>query len=67
MPVEGGSATQTTRHGGAAPGESADGVFVYYVKGQSGGKLWRIPSTGGEETRIIKEPTGDLMLASYSR
>jgi Tol biopolymer transport system component len=55
MPADGGSAIQLTRQGGAAPTESADGAFVYYMKPRSGGKseLWRIPSTGGKEVQII--------------
>lgn len=55
MPAEGGQAIQLTRQGGAAPTESADGAFVYYMKAHSGDRyeLWRIPSTGGEEVQII--------------
>jgi hypothetical protein len=44
---------QVTYHGGFAAFESLDGRFLYYAKGMTVPGLWRIPTTRGEEVRII--------------
>ena len=45
-----------TRQGGFAALESPDGNFLYYTKTDDGGDgLWRMPVTGGAETRIIHD------------
>jgi Tol biopolymer transport system component len=54
MPSAGGTAVQATRHGGYGGFESLDGKFLYYAKGATVPGLWRIPTTGGEETEVIK-------------
>ena len=51
--------------------ESADGKFLYYVKGgsplpPSKGHLWRMPVGGGEEELVIPEEITDLYWARAS-
>jgi dipeptidyl aminopeptidase/acylaminoacyl peptidase len=53
MPSTGGSAVQVTRHGGFAAFESPDGRFLYYAKGLTVPGLWRIPTGGGEEIKLL--------------
>ena len=53
MPSTGGPAAQVTHQGGFAALESPDGRFLYYAKGLAAPGLWRIPSSGGEETELI--------------
>jgi Tol biopolymer transport system component len=53
--LQGGSPVQVTRNGGAFAAESTDGRFVYYSKSDVSG-IWRMPSSGGEETRILDQP-----------
>ena len=53
MPSAGGPAVQVTLHGGYGGFESLDGKFLYYAKGATVPGLWRIPTTGGEETEVI--------------
>ena len=51
-----GAAVQVTKKGcGGEAVESLDGKFVYYLKGASeeNYSLWRVPTTGGEETQVI--------------
>jgi Tol biopolymer transport system component/DNA-binding winged helix-turn-helix (wHTH) protein len=60
MPSAGGPAVQLTRHGGYGGFESLDGRFLYYTKGASVPGIWRIPTTGGEETEVI-----DSLAAGY--
>ena len=50
MPADGGEASQVTRDRGFWPTESPDGKFVYYTKP---GSLWRMPTSGGEEVRVL--------------
>ena len=47
---------QVTRHGGLATFESSDGRFLYYVKENQNG-VWRMPTSGGEEVRILARPS----------
>jgi len=53
MPATGGPAVPVTHHGGFAAFESPDGQFLYYAKGLTVPGLWRIPTNGGEEVRVI--------------
>jgi Tol biopolymer transport system component/DNA-binding winged helix-turn-helix (wHTH) protein len=53
MPSAGGPAVQVTNHGGYAAFESLDGKFLYYTKYQAVPGIWRIPTSGGEETEVI--------------
>jgi hypothetical protein len=53
MPSTGASAVQITRNGGFAAFESPDGRFLYYTKADVRG-IWRTPSRGGAETRVIE-------------
>jgi len=53
MPSAGGPAVQVTLHGGYGGFESLDGKFLYYAKGATVPGLWRIPTTGGEETEVV--------------
>ena len=56
MPNAGGVAVQVTRQGGFAALESPDGSFLYYTKTDDGRDgLWRMPVSGGAETRIIHD------------
>jgi Tol biopolymer transport system component len=52
QPVKGGAAQQITRRGGFAPLESPDGKWLYYSKSDADG-LFRLPLSGGEETRVV--------------
>jgi Tol biopolymer transport system component len=61
QPMEGGTPVQVTRGGGAFGQVSADGKWVYYNRE---GALWRVPSTGGEEVRLLENiPKGYWTLA----
>jgi hypothetical protein len=56
QPVEGGTAIQVTRNGGALSAESEDGGVLYFAKRVARGwaqGLWRIPVEGGEETLFL--------------
>ena len=53
MPSAGGAAIQVTHQGGYGGFESLDGKFLYYAKGATTPGLWRIPTSGGEETEVI--------------
>jgi Tol biopolymer transport system component len=52
MPADGGPAVQITRHGGFEGFESADGRYLYYLKGRTIPGIWRVPIDGGEEVLI---------------
>ena len=52
VPLKGGPPIQVTRNGGIGAIESPDGRFVYYTKFESRG-LWRMPSSGGPELRVL--------------
>ena len=45
-----------TRHGGEFPFESGNESIVYYYKDQG---VWKVPATGGEETRVIGPINGN--------
>ena len=42
---------QVTRKGGEVNQESPNGQFLYYAK--LGSELWRMPTAGGEETKVL--------------
>ncbi len=52
------SPVQITKDGGVFGQESDDGRFLYYSKFESPG-LWKRPIAGGDEVRILDQPTGD--------
>jgi Tol biopolymer transport system component/DNA-binding winged helix-turn-helix (wHTH) protein len=54
--ARGGQPAQVTQHGGYAVLESPDGRFLYYVKEDQPG-VWRMPSGGGDEARILPLPS----------
>jgi serine/threonine protein kinase/Tol biopolymer transport system component len=58
VPSQGGSPIQVTRNGGVYGVESVDRHFLYYSKFETTG-IWKMPLPGGEETRILDEPSGD--------
>ena len=53
MPSAGGAVAQVTRHGGYGGFESLDGKFLYYTKYPAVSGIWRMPTSGGEETLIV--------------
>ncbi|HEX9000528.1 MAG TPA: winged helix-turn-helix domain-containing protein, partial [Blastocatellia bacterium] len=53
--VAGGPAQQLTWQGGREAYESPDGQFVYYTRGTNEPGIWRVPVTGGEETRVLEQ------------
>ena len=57
IPAEGGEAVQLTPHGGEWPVESGNGSIVYYYKDQA---VWKVPVTGGEETRVVGPIVGNM-------
>ena len=65
VPFKGGPALQLTKNGGIGAVESADGLFVYYSKYETGGEdpsraaaIWKMPSNGGQEIRVLDQPSG---------
>ena len=52
MPSEGGESFQLTKEGGFASFESADSKFVYYAKAPADPDIWRVPSSGGQESPV---------------
>jgi Tol biopolymer transport system component/DNA-binding winged helix-turn-helix (wHTH) protein len=55
VPFKGGLPVQVTRNGGIGAIESADGIWLYYSKYETGG-LWKMPSSGGQETQVLDQP-----------
>lgn len=55
VPVGMGEARQITRSGGFSAFESSNGQYVYLSKWATAG-VFRIPSGGGEEVKIISDP-----------
>lgn len=53
MPSAGGPAAQVTRHGGYGAFESSDGKYLYYSKYPAVSGIWRMPTSGGEETLVV--------------
>jgi Tol biopolymer transport system component/DNA-binding winged helix-turn-helix (wHTH) protein len=56
VPAAGGRAVQVTRQGGFAAFESPDGRTLYYTKGLTVEGLWRVPTSGGDETSVMEYP-----------
>ena len=52
VPAAGGAAVQVTRGGGFEAFESADGRYVYYLKGRAIPGIWRVPTAGGDEVLV---------------
>jgi len=46
---------RVTQNGGRQAFESADGLFIYYVKPSRSGGVWRMPTQGGEEEKVLDE------------
>src|SRR5262249_1895682 len=44
-----------TQHGGFSAFESYDGRYLYFVKFNSSGSIWRTPTDGGEEERVTDQ------------
>lgn len=57
LPVQGGTPTQITRHGGISAVESADGRYLYYSKFEQGG-VWRMTIEEHQEAQIL-DVSGD--------
>jgi Tol biopolymer transport system component/DNA-binding winged helix-turn-helix (wHTH) protein len=53
MPAAGGAAVQVTTQGGFDNIEAPDGRHLYYLKGRLLPGIWRVPTTGGEETLVL--------------
>jgi Tol biopolymer transport system component/DNA-binding winged helix-turn-helix (wHTH) protein len=60
MPADGGRAVQITRMGGFEAFESADGRYVYYLKGRTIPGIWRVPVGGGEEAPVVAREEAGL-------
>lgn len=58
-PVSGGPQVQVTKNGGIFGVESQDGRFLYFAKFEEPG-IFRMPINGGDETRILDHPGGDV-------
>jgi Tol biopolymer transport system component len=54
MPAEGGEAVRVTKGVGGPSRESEDGRFLYFWRP---GGIWRVPTSGGEETSVVEEET----------
>lgn len=55
VPAAGGQPQQVTTNGGFLAMESPDGRWLYFTRINDSG-LWRMPTAGGAETRIISQP-----------
>jgi Tol biopolymer transport system component len=56
MSIAGGPAVQLTHSGAVGGQESMDGNFVFYAKDYNRPTtLWRVPSAGGEEMKVLDE------------
>jgi eukaryotic-like serine/threonine-protein kinase len=54
MPSSGGEAVQITRNSGDIPKESADGKFLYYMKGwPEVVSVWRASVDGDQEEKVL--------------
>jgi Tol biopolymer transport system component/DNA-binding winged helix-turn-helix (wHTH) protein len=58
VPLQGGAPVRVTKNGGVYGMESRNGRFLYYSKFESPG-VWKMPMSGGEESRIVDHPGGD--------
>jgi len=64
-PVSGGPPVQVTKNGGIFGVESLDGRFFYFAKFEEPG-IWRMPINGGDETRILDHPGGDVEWSDWA-
>ena len=53
MPASGGPPFQITKQGGYDSAESENGSLLYHTKGRGAAGIWRVPTDGGEETRVF--------------
>jgi Tol biopolymer transport system component len=53
--LQGGMPQQVTSHDGYLAMESLDGQSIYYARSSQPG-VWRIPVSGGSETRVLAQP-----------
>jgi len=53
--VAGGIPQPVTSNDGMVSGESKDGKWLYFTRGYEAG-LWRIPTAGGVETKVLDQP-----------
>ncbi len=60
MPAGGGSAEEVTRKGGFEGFETADGQYLYYLKGRGIPGIWRVPTAGGEEVPVTDRDQAGL-------
>ena len=59
MPSSGGEAVQITRNSGDIPQESADGKFLYYMKGwPEAVTVWRTLPDGSQEVKVLDSVDG---------
>ena len=56
VPAAGGEPQPVTTGDGIEPQESADGHWLYYTRGDDDG-IWRVSTAGGEETRVLDQPS----------
>jgi Tol biopolymer transport system component/DNA-binding winged helix-turn-helix (wHTH) protein len=56
--VDGWQPVPVTKNGGFAALESPDGKSIYYTKFNEDG-IWQAPINGGEEIKVVDEPTRD--------
>jgi len=56
VPAPGGDALPVTHLGGFAAFESLDGKTLYYTKGLSVPGIWKVPTSGGEESEVLRMP-----------
>jgi len=54
--ASGGQPSQVTQHGAFAAFESSDGRYLYVTRENEPG-IWRLPTGGGEEIRILADPS----------
>jgi Tol biopolymer transport system component len=53
VPSSSGDAVQVTHQGGYVVFESLDGKWLYYTKSDSRSALWKLSTTGGEESQVV--------------
>jgi hypothetical protein len=60
MPAAGGAAVRVTHGGGFEAFESADGRYLYYLKGRAIPGIWRVPTAGGDEVLVTDRDQAGL-------
>ena len=61
----GGAPIQVTKRGGVFGIESEDRRFLFFAKFDAPG-IWRMPLNGGEETRVLDQPGGDVEWCNWA-